>query len=114
MRNLFTNKPSIKGENKKGIGLILMLLLAPAILFASHFRYGNISWQNTSGNVVSYKISASFRGNSFGALPAVGATVNLGSDGIFNFGDGTTAQIILTITSVNPTENFFFWRVFNY
>ena len=95
-----------KSGTKKLFTTLFAIIVIPLVIYASHFRYGNISWQNTSGNTVVFKISQAWRGDAFGAFPAIGATVNTGE--LFFFGDGSSATIVLTVTSTNPAENWFF------
>lgn len=89
--------------------ILALVILAVGIgsfskLEASHYRYGSMSWQEVSGTTVQIKITQGWRRTFFGS-PNVGASVNTGT--LF-FGDGSTASISLTVTSVNTTEDWFF------
>jgi hypothetical protein len=102
--NLF--KPFASGLSKKLFVLALVTVLLPLAIMASHFRYGSISWTNTSGNTVNFKISQAWRGDAFGAFPSVGATLNTGET--FFYGDGGSTIVSIVVTSVNPGENWFY------
>ncbi|RYZ29936.1 MAG: CHRD domain-containing protein [Chitinophagaceae bacterium] len=93
-------------KSKKLFSLMIGVFLIPLVLYASHFRYGSISWTNASGNTVVFKISQAWRGDAFGPFPSVGSTVNTGEP--FAFGDGGSVSIVLTVTSVNNSENWFY------
>lgn len=109
-RNLpgITARIGARPSFRKTLALLFSVFCFPLLMYASHFRYGSISWINSSGNTVVFKISEAWRGDAFGAFPSVGQVINIGGDGIFNYGDGTTGQIILTVTSVNLSENWFY------
>ncbi|GAB5558101.1 MAG: hypothetical protein SchgKO_23140 [Schleiferiaceae bacterium] len=87
-------------------GLLLSLLFLSLITHGSHFRYGTINWEITSqsgtSKTVKFTITQSWRQSAFNQ--AVGGTANVGS---FNFGDGTSASVALTVTSINSTEDWF-------
>jgi hypothetical protein len=73
----------------------------------SHFRSGTIDW-SPSGNTVTFHLSQSWREGfawSSGTPTVGGVPVNTGST--FNFGDGTSAIISLTVDSVNLAEDWF-------
>jgi|GEM_PF-6711751 len=106
MKILHLFKSTSTGLTKKLFTLVLGVVLMPLIMMASHFRYGSISWTNTSGNIVVFKISQAWRGDAFGAFPAIGATLNTGET--FFFGDGSSTTVTLVVTSVNPGENWFY------
>ncbi len=100
---------NMKQRNFRGLAARLALL---ALVFtfslsealATHFRYGSMTWTNVSGNTVQFQINQAYRRSFFGA-PVVGSVVNVGS---VNFGDGTFANLNLTVTSVNLVEDWFF------
>jgi len=99
----------MKHLNLRGVSARLALLaivfaFSFSEAFATHFRYGSITWTNVSGNTVQFQINQAYRRSFFGA-PVVGSLVNVGS---INFGDGSAAAINLTVTSVNLTEDWFF------
>jgi hypothetical protein len=103
-------QPFLHKRSGSGIFKALIVLIAAVSLHvtanASHFRYGNISWSPLSGNTIQFKISQAWRISFFfGGTPSVGATVTTSS---LNFGDGTSVPVTLTITSVNPVEDWFF------
>ncbi len=111
MKKIFSSRraffqPSIK----KAFGLLLGVFLIPLVMMATHFRYGNISWTNVSGNTVVFKIQQSWRASyPWGQPIAVGNTINISGSAPFNFGDGSPlVSIILTITSVNGPEDWFY------
>jgi hypothetical protein len=72
---------------------------------ASHYRYGNISYTWVSGRTVTFHISQSYRRTFYPGPPNVGSIV---ATETLNFGDGQSAPINLTITSVNTTEDWFY------
>jgi hypothetical protein len=111
------NTLTLNGISKKIGCLFLGLLFMPIVMMATHFRYGSISNTNISGNTVVFKLQQSWRLNyPWGVGPiSVGTIINVSgfpTTGIgtspFSFGDGTEADMILTVTSVNPGENSFF------
>lgn len=90
-----------------------MLLVTAQSAFATHFRYGTIAYSQDPGNprLVTYTITTSWRRTFF---TSSGITVNVGSfispsvtGYTFNFGDGTTAAMGFTVTSVDPTNDWF-------
>lgn len=86
--------------------LIFGLLLAkPEVANASHFRYGNITWERVTGqpNQIRFRVTQAWRRSFFGS-PGVGSTVSTGS---LVTGVGSTT-INLTVTSVNITEDWFY------
>lgn len=82
-----------------------LMLLQPDEAQATHFRYGNITWERVAGNPyqIRFRVTQAWRRSFYGS-PGVGATVNTG---IFNTGAGTV-PINLTVTSVNLTEDWFY------
>jgi hypothetical protein len=109
---------------KKFAGSVLvalaMLTLSATSAFASHFRYGTIVWTQqttpTNPRVVTFQITSSWR-RSFGWVNATGTanitpnvgTVISGSSNALNFffGDGLTAVMDITVTSVDSTNDWF-------
>jgi hypothetical protein len=73
--------------------------------YATHFRYGNISWKQIDANTVEFQVAMVFRSNyaPFGGLP-VGKTFT--PDLTFSHGDGTSRSIQLTVTSVSISDNW--------
>lgn len=87
---------------------LLVLLFVVKLTFASHFRYGNISWtrSNSSPNQVTFKVSQAWRITFFySSTPAVGSVVNTGS---LVFGDGANSNINLVLTTVNATDDWMY------
>jgi hypothetical protein len=78
--------------------------------YATHFRYGNITWERVPGNPyqIKFRITQAWRRDfPFGGpLPNVGSTVNTGIG--FNPGSGSIVPITLFVTSVNTTENWIY------
>lgn len=91
------------GWIKFSLCLLVLLAVLPEAN-ATHFRYGNVTWQQVSGNTIKFKISQGWRRSFFGS-PVVGSTVNTG---VFNYGDGGNANVNIVVTSVNTTEDWFY------
>lgn len=85
--------------------VLSLMLLKPDEVQASHFRYGNITWERVAGNPyqIRFRVTQAWRRSFYGS-PGVGATINTGS---FNTGAGTV-PINLTVTSVNVAEDWFY------
>lgn len=98
----------------KHLTLIFILLLSSGIsVWASHFRYGNVQWQNTDGNTVVFKIQQAWRWSYFGN-PEIGTVVDIvagDGDVPFDFGDGELQNIQITVTSINSAEDWFFGEI---
>ncbi|HNP22572.1 MAG TPA: T9SS type A sorting domain-containing protein [Panacibacter sp.] len=98
----------------KRLTLIFILLLFSAVsVWASHFRYGNVQWQNTDGNTVVFKIQQAWRWSYFGN-PGIGTVVDIvagDGDVPFDFGDGELQNIQITVTSINAAEDWFFGEI---
>jgi hypothetical protein len=69
----------------------------------SHFRYGNLSWDALSGNVVDFHFQQTWRRTFFGA-PNVGDLVTTST---LEFGDGTLADVQLRVLSIDTTKDLF-------
>ncbi|MCB9251665.1 MAG: putative Ig domain-containing protein [Flavobacteriales bacterium] len=86
-----------------------LLFFNPLDTMASHYRYGQISWQkiNNSTNQVEFTITQGWRMSAFfSGTPALGTNTTATSSLVF--GDGSTnAAIILKVTSVNAAEDWF-------
>jgi VCBS repeat-containing protein len=90
--------------------ILTFIGLAAVEVQASHFRYGNVSYQpvldgngNPTGTVV-FKIQEGWRRSAFGNV-VTGNVVNTGT--ILVFGDGGQANISITVTSYSATEDWF-------
>jgi Dockerin type I domain len=86
-------------------GKTLLLVLAFFVsftteTFASHIRYGTISWRITGVNTVEYKVSYAERGSA-----SIGSYTTLIG---FNYGDGNSVTPSFLITSVNTAEDWFY------
>lgn len=108
-QNYQENSP-FKGLKMAARGMLLLAIFLMTALEAqaSHYRYGNMSWQLVPGmpNTVDITVQQAWRANSFGAVPNVGDTR---STGTLVLGGGLSNQsIVLTITSVNVADNWFF------
>ena len=63
-----------------GTLLALALFALPATASASHFRYGQVSWEQTSGNAVEIQVTTAWRSDFV--------------DGVFlQFGDGAVSSL---------------------
>lgn len=93
---------------------IKVLILAIAAMsfstmdsYATHFRYGNISWRQIDANTVEFQVAMAFRSNypipAWNGLP-VGQTFT--PDLTFFYGDGTSGAIQLTVTSRSISDNW--------
>lgn len=91
--------------------LSLTCLLATKDATATHFRYGTMTWERvTAGppNTVKFTMNTAWRRSfGWGVTPNIG-TVITGTGYVLNFGDGGTAPITLTVTSVNIAEDWFY------
>jgi hypothetical protein len=83
--------------------LLTAFMLITTSLFASHFRYGNISWRVVSGRTIEFKVSQAWRYSAF--YPSLGTV--LYTDNL-NFGDGSAGAINLKVTSINTSEDWFY------
>lgn len=85
--------------------LVSLLLLQPEEAQASHFRYGNITWERVSGNPyqIRFKVTQSWRRSAFGVN--VGQTINPGTP----VNTGVSSQNVnLVVTSVNLAEDWLY------
>ncbi len=108
--NLSLQKAStfIDVGNKLKIGAVALFLLLCTVASATHYRYGNMSWQLVPGmaNTVDVTIQQSWRRSfsSFGN-PNVGDSVNTTTLAI----PGQSSRVIyITVTSINTVEDWFF------
>ena len=87
--------------------LVSLLMLQPEEATATHFRYGNITWERVAGQPyqIRFRVTQAWRRSfpSWGS-PNVGATINTGT---INTGSGTQ-NILLNVTSVNIAEDWFY------
>jgi hypothetical protein len=87
---------------------LIVLTVASAEALASHFRYATISAQpvlNAAGQptgIMRFTIKSAWRRSFFGS-PVIGSTINPES---FIFGDGTSQNLIMTVTSFNAGEDW--------
>jgi hypothetical protein len=72
--------------------------------YATHFRYGSISWKKLNATDVEFKVSLAYRSGFFGNPPLGGSI----SPETFNFGDGNSIAMTALVTSVNATEGWFY------
>lgn len=85
--------------------LLSLLMLQPEAAEASHFRYGNITWERVTGNPyqIRFRVTQSWRRSYYGT-PNVGSVIN---GGVLQTGAGNVS-ISLTVTSVNLAEDWFY------
>lgn len=107
MKHQFTNH--VYGK-LRCLFFISALLLCVTTAFASHFRYGNITWQRVPGNSkqIKFKVTQAWRKSFYtGVHPnfQIGSVV---STSIFNFGDGNSTTIDMKITAMNLTEDWIY------
>lgn len=104
------------------IALLLLLGLLAVGIFgfperaqASHFRYGNLTWEPTGkASEIKFNLTASFRRSGYSGsapdrYPAVGDTITESIGGTdLSFGDNTPATPTLDfiVTAISPGENF--------
>ncbi len=107
LRHLARKGSSFNRPAWQGAFALTLLISAFSVTdaIASHYRYGNISWSrlNTSTRDVTITVNQAYRLNFFGAV-SVGSTVSTES---LNFGDGSSTNISLTVTSINVAEDYF-------
>jgi len=86
--------------------LLIVLLALITISEASHFRFGTISWQPTTKyNIIQFKADFAFRRTYFSyPYAVVGSTITEGS---LNFGDKTSTNVAMTVTSYDPVLDWF-------
>eukprot|EP01132_Coremiostelium_polycephalum_P002837 gene2837-3526_t len=94
----------------KSLILIGVLFILIQNVQGSHFRFGTISWQpTTANNVMSIKVDLAFRGTYF-VTRNTWNTIVPGyriTEGSINYGDGKSDSMTMTVTSVNPEEDWF-------
>ncbi len=110
---------------KMGIFILTLVVLKLNFLcfseqsaYASHFRYGHVSWKPGAGtNEIEFTLDGAFRrdgylGSAGDGRPAVGdiITETVGATGL-NFGDGmSTGTLQFKVTSIDPANNWLFAR----
>lgn len=84
---------------------IALISLSAVDTYATHFRYGNVSWKQIDANTVEFQVAMVFRSDYFfGGLP-IGKTFT--PDLLrFYHGDGTSRTIQLTVTSRSISDNW--------
>lgn len=88
------------------LGLTALFLLAAQAVLATHFRYGNNSWRPGPGpNEIEFQVSEAWRWSAFGN-PPLGSVTN--SSSVLSFGDGDGTGFNLLVTSVDPSNDWFF------
>jgi Galactose binding lectin domain. len=114
---LFTFPASGSGLRSKLLALLFIpiLMLSFVEAYASHFRYGTLSWSksSTTANTVVFNFKAAFRRTSYTGTgsdgrPVVGdiITETVGGTGL-NFGDATsTGTLRFVVTSYSVTEDW--------
>lgn len=80
--------------------------LRPTAAEASHFRYGNISWQKTAkAKEVRFKLTCAFVRSAEGN-PNLGAIISDTVGGTsLDFGDGTSSGLSFRVTALNAAPN---------
>lgn len=100
--------------------VLAIVLLSATPASATHFRYGQLSWQRITGvgvpaNTVRLDLFAAFRRDGYGGTapdgrPAIGniITETIGGTGI-NFGDGTsTGTLRFLVLNIDPVNNWIY------
>jgi hypothetical protein len=98
-------------KNFLTLGILLAFLFISSESFATHFRYGTITYEvlsetgsgSAKQTTVKFTVNQGWRRSFFGS-PAIGGTVNSGT---FYFGDGTNTSTSLTVTAINFAEDWF-------
>lgn len=109
-KNYLTNRSNrFEGKKASVYKVICLLFFAMAFsftTFASHYRYGNISWSRADDvtRTVNITVNQAWRWSAFGN-PAIGTTVTTET---LNLGDGNTLSVVLTVTSVDAANDAFF------
>ncbi|KAM9996104.1 hypothetical protein ACTFIY_002282 [Dictyostelium cf. discoideum] len=74
------------------------------IVFASHFRYGTISWAPTTKyNNIKITVNLAFRSSFWGGV-TIGQQITHGQ---IDFGDSSTATLTMTVTSKDTDSDWF-------
>jgi len=115
MRQHDTTPTSLAGTTARRSTTLWLLLLCCLLGFglatpaqASHYRYGSLTWQTTATTAstitVQFKVSQAFRRSFYGSI--VGGTIDTGYN--LTFGDGGSARIILTVSSIDLAADVFY------
>lgn len=105
--------------------ILFFSIIALPLAHASHFRYGSISWQQTSPVSLSiqFKVSVSYRypdgtsgiryfnasNNTVNTAPKVGDVIYVNtSDQDLYFGDGSSTRINFTVTGVDLVKKWLY------
>jgi hypothetical protein len=93
--------------------VVLGFFISSLDVSATHYRYGSLTYEVLSETgsgagkqtTVSFTITQGWRTSAFfGATPAIGTMV---ATDFIDFGQGTGASVILTVTAVNAVEDWF-------
>ena len=84
--------------------------IAPATASATHFRYGNLTWQKAGpsgggATQVTFQYEQAWRASFFGGNPAVGDVVS-NAEGCIDFGDGTDVCPMYRVTFVDTAMDY--------
>ncbi|REK51821.1 MAG: hypothetical protein DWQ48_00160 [Bacteroidetes bacterium] len=74
-------------------------------LHATHFRGGNLNWQQAGGNSITFTINTTWRYGFSWSTRAIGGTNNIGN---ITFGDATSASVIATVNAVDIANDIIF------
>ena len=90
--------------------LLIILGVFADTASASHFRFGTVAWEPTTGNTIRFTVQQAWRrtaysGTSGDGRPAVGDMITTGT---FRFGDGGTFSLALRVTSIDPANDVVF------
>ena len=115
MKKIYTKKV-LKGILKTTF--LLMIICICGRVSATHFRYGNLTWSRDIVNPlkIQFKLTESWRRgfywlnySSTNVLnPVPGNVINFSNNFPLNFGDGTSENVKLLITSYSPTDDWIF------
>ena len=84
--------------------LLLLMSFLPKESLATHFRYGDITWNWVNGKTVTFHVTQSWRRSYFPGPPNVGTVISATN---LDFGDATAqVPINITVTTVNTTEDW--------
>lgn len=101
--------------------LLLVFLLSASALMATHYRYGTISWKRIPGALpgtcdIEVTVKQAWRTSyPWGGTPILGSSIitsTMFATPMFGAPAGPVATIDLTVTSVNPVDDWFFgeWK----